>query len=149
MAVWVIGCYALLAWLAVRRIRKKPDDPEPDPEPDTDFQLLSLREMTAAAKTIADTAGDLENLLTDLQTTGEDYCKTVELHWTAPDGNHSCSIYCTGDNAETDAMILIVQRQIAGYRQSLSRLCSEMAHTTRHVQNGVQIDLYKAGDRYG
>lgn len=153
MGVWVIGCYALLIWLAVRRIRKSRQDPEPEepdeaPDPDPyDFRLMNLKEKTAAAKQAADAAGELENLLTDLQTVGQnEYIKAVDLCWTDHDGRHSCTIYCAGDDAETDAVMLLVQRQARAQRKILALLCQELQRSTRHVQNGVQISP-RAGDR--
>lgn len=153
MGVWVIGFYALLTWLAVRKIRKDREATAEDPEPDTaedpdpyDFRLLNVREKAAAAKEAADAAGDLENLLTDLSTTGQNnYIKAVDLCWSDQNGRHTCTIYCAGDDAETDAITLIVQRQVRAQRKMLALLCAELNHSTRHVQNGVQIS--RAGDR--
>lgn len=153
MGVWVVGFYALLVWLAVRRIRQSREDPEPEepdeaPDPDPyDFRLMNLKEKTAAAKQAADAAGELENLLTDLQTVGQnEYIKAVDLCWTDHDGRHSCTIYCAGDDAETDAVMLLVQRQVRAQRKMLALLCAELNNSTRHVQNGVQISP-RAGDR--
>lgn len=153
MGVWVIGFYALLAWLAVRKIRQsrqdsEPEEPETEPDPDPyDFRLMNLKEKTAAAKQAADAAGELENLLTDLQTTGQnEYIKAVDLCWTDHDGRHTCTIYCAGDDAETDAVMLLVKRQVHAQRKLLAMLCRELEMNTRHVQNGVQISP-RAGDR--
>lgn len=153
MILWGIGFYALLIWFAVRKIREQraeqeDEEPETVPDPDPyDFRLMSVREKTAAAKQAADAAGELENLLTDLQTTGQnDYIKAVDLCWTDHDGRHCCTIYCAGDDAETEAITLLVKRQAHAQRKVLAMLCVELEHSTRHVQNGVQISP-RAGDR--
>lgn len=114
--------------------------PEKPPEPPSAYPLQNLREITAAAKLEADAAGDLEDLLTDLQQVNDDVIKILTITWTGTDGTHTERVFCSG-GSETDAMYHIAAKQLQHHKETLSALSSEMAiRAGRRAPNGAQND---------
>lgn len=142
--IGIVVFYALLAGL-VRRILKPPDDQEPPQPPDqplpyTYMQLFDVREMAAAAKIEADAAGELDGLLTMLQTCDRNLTRCIQISWQDNTGDHTETVFCSG-GSETRALMHIAYRQQATHRSQLADITQQLAQRSgRHAQNGVQND---------
>ncbi len=121
-------------------LRREPEPEEPEIEDDADYRLLTIREQAEAARITADTIGDVEDLLTDLQTCDGDHVIILQIGWIGSTGDHKIDIMCDGLNTASVCMEQIMEREVRDRKIALSRQCSELARRTRSRQNGGQIE---------
>ena len=116
-------------------------DPDPDPEEDGgDYRLLSIREQAEEARIMADTIGDVEDLITDLQTCDGEHIISLRISWIGSTGDHHVDIMCNGINTASCCMEQIMEREVRDRKIALSRQCQALANQTRRRPNGGQIE---------
>lgn len=109
---------------------------------DTEFDMLTVTEqMQTAQRTNADLIA-MEQLLTDLSTTGEDSVLCITMNWIGGDGKaYQYSLLCNGINTANEDMIEIAERESLELRYALSQQCQALAESTRSVKNCAKNDL--------
>lgn len=111
-----------------------------------DFDYLSVREQIAAAHKTADTIGDLEQLLTDLQQSCEEDITVLHMEWIGRDNEkHEYDLYCNGTDAATECMAAITECEVHDLRGLLAYQC-EAISAERHRQIYRQNGTYAIGD---
>ena len=111
-----------------------------EPEESGDYRLLSIREQAEEARIMAETIGDVEDLITDLQTCDGEHLIAIRISWMGATGNHSVDIMCDGINTASCCMEQIMEREVRDRKASLSRQCRELARGTRSRPISVQND---------
>ena len=106
-----------------------------EPEESGDYRLLSIREQAEEARIMAETIGDVEDLITDLQTCDGEHLIAIRISWMGATGNHSVDIMCDGINTASCCMEQIMEREIRDRKLALSRQCRALARGTRSVPN--------------
>lgn len=137
IVIGIVVLYLLLGGI-VRKLLM-PDDPAP-PQPPAAYPLRNLREIVAAAKLEADAAGELEDLLTDLQQCSDDVRKVVVIQWAGADGTKTERVFCSG-GSETEALYHVAAKQLSEHKQALAALSAEQAmQAGRSARNSAQND---------
>jgi hypothetical protein len=141
MRLLIAAVYVWIIYrLAKHILRREPAQEEP--EDDADYRLLTIREQAEAARIMADTIGDVEDLITDLQTCSGEYLVNIRISWVGSTGAHHVDIMCDGINTASCCMEQIMEREIHDRKVALSRQCRALARGTRSVpisgQNGTR-----------
>lgn len=111
---------------------------EPEPEESGDYRLLTIREQAEEARIMADTIGDVEDLITDLQTCDGEHIITVRISWIGSTGDHHVDIMCNGINPASCCIEEIMEREVIDRKRALSRQCRALANQTRRRPISVQ-----------
>lgn len=114
-----------------RTLLHREQEPEQEPEDGGDYRLLSIREQAEEARIMADTIGDVEDLITDLQTCDGEHIITVRISWIGSTGDHHVDIMCNGINTASCCMEQIMEREVRDRKLALSRQCRALANQTR------------------
>lgn len=131
MRLLIIAVYIAVV-VKMWRAHLRPDpDPEQEPEDGGDYRLLSIREQAEEARIMADTIGDVEDLITDLQTCDGEHIITVRISWIGSTGDHHVDIMCNGINTASCCMEQIMEREVRDRKLALSRQCRALANQTR------------------
>lgn len=118
-----------------RTLLHREPEQEPEPEESCDYRLLTIREQAEEARIMADTIGDVEDLITDLQTCSGEHLVSIRISWVGGTGEHHVDIMCDGINTASCCMEQIMEREIRDRKLALSRQCRALARGTRSVPN--------------
>lgn len=134
MAILIAAVYvAVLVKLWRTHLHREPEQ-EQEPEDGGDYRLLSIREQAEEARIMADTIGDVEDLITDLESCDGEHIITVRISWIGATGDHHVDIMCNGINTASCCMEQIMEREVRDRKLALSRQCRALANQTRRRQ---------------
>lgn len=137
--VLVFAVAVALAFLFADSMKPKPVPEEPTEEETPDFEYLTVREQMQKAQETSDALGDMEQLVTDLETCSTDDIKVLHVEWLGEDGrNHEYDLYADGSNTVTECITAIAEREIAELRRSLAYQCAALKKRTRRAKNCAQ-----------
>jgi hypothetical protein len=138
----VIAVYVWAFW----KFTHQPETAEEEEE-ETDFEFLTVREQIAAAKETADSLGDMEQLLTDMQLCSEDDVLVLHLEWVGRDNeHHAYDLYCNGSDTATECVAEIAAREAHDIRGTLAYQCSTLANNARSRKNSRKNDGETIGE---
>lgn len=143
-----VAAIAILAWVVYFCVvvwKKTRYEPE---EECTDFDLMTAREKVENVREISDAIYDLEQMETDL-----DCCnprtnvKAITLCWLGEDDeNHQYTLFCDGEDTNTEALKRIVRREIHDLRAEFSYKTAVLSECTRSGQNSGQNVRFPKGE---
>lgn len=144
-----LSLYAAVGIKLLRSYRRQdPEEEEPEEEP-TAFEYLTVREQIAAAKTLSDKIGEMEQLQTDLIESTPDDLLCVHLEWIGRDGAaHAYDLMCSGSDTASEGLAAAAERESYMLRGTLSRQCATLSASTRRTQNGTQNEWKRRGEWY-
>ncbi|MBO7275333.1 MAG: hypothetical protein J6V15_03050 [Clostridia bacterium] len=142
-----LSLYAAVGIKLLRSYRRQePEEEEPEEEP-TAFEYLTVREQIAAAKTLSDKIGEMEQLQTDLVESTPDDLLCVHLEWIGRDGAaHAYDLMCSGSDTASDGLTAAAERESYMLRGTLSRQCATLSAATQRTQNGTQNEWECKGE---
>lgn len=141
MRLLIAAVYVWIIYrLAKHILRREPAQEEPEEE--ADYRLLTIREQAEAARIMADTIGDVEDLITDLQSCDGEHLVAVQISWIGATGSHQVDIMCDGINTASVCMEQIMEREVRDRKAALSRQCRDLARGTRSRRNSGQIERW-------
>lgn len=126
----------LLCWFFIKTMQPKREEEQEEEDEPPDFEYLTVREQLATAKATSDALGDMEQLITDMETCSEDNIKVIHIEWLGEDDkNHSYDLYADGSNTVTECIEAIAEREQAELRRTLAYQCSVLSKHTRSMKN--------------
>lgn len=133
---------ALIVYLAMRRYQSDRSE-----EPDTDFACFTVREQLAIANRTAETLGEAEQLITDMQESRAEDVMMLHIEWIGRDAQqHEITLGCDGYNTATACMIEIGEREVNDLKNELACQCAILSDCGRHRQKRGQIDAVRRGE---
>lgn len=143
-----LSVYAMIGIKLLRSYRRKEEPEEPEPETD-DFAFLTVREQLAAANTVADKIGEMEQLQTDLTECTPDDLLTIHIEWIGRDNEcHAYDLLCNGSDTASESLAAAAARESHMLRRVLSRQCAVLSGIGRSTQNDMQNDDKPEGEWY-
>ena len=135
VSFFALVAYAVIGFLIIRSVRRKEEEEEPD-----DFEYLTVREQIAAAKTVSDKIGDLEQLRTDLTESTPDDVLSVRIEWIGRDNTaHTYDLICTGYDTASECLAEAAARESHLLRQELAKQCAALERSTQNdTQNSTK-----------
>lgn len=142
-----LALYAAIGIKLLRSYRQQdPEEEEPEEDP-TAFEYLTVREQIAAAKTLSDKIGEMEQLQTDLVESTPDDLLCVHLEWIGRDCSaHAYDLMCSGSDTASEGLTAAAERESYILRGTLSRQCATLSAATRRTQNGTQNEWKCRGE---
>ena len=122
-------------------------DAEESEEPESGFAFLTVREQLAAANTVADKIGEMEQLQTDIAESTPEDLLTVHMEWIGRDNKqHAYDLLCTGTDTASESLTAAAERESYMLREVLSRQCSALSGAERRTQNETQNEEKPEGE---
>jgi len=138
----LIAAVYIAAIVKIGRALLRREPVQEEPEESGDYRLLTIREQAEAARIMADTIGDVEDLITDLQTCDGEHLIAMQISWIGATGSHQVDIMCDGINTASVCMEQIMEREVRDRKAALSRQCRDLARGTRSRRNSGQIERW-------
>lgn len=113
----------------------------------TEFELATVNEKFALVEGTRKKLNDMEQLLTDIDTSCADHVKAVRLSWLGDDDNmHEYDLYLNGNNTSTECMRDIVEREIFELRGTISWQIAELEKAATGWKYCAQNDAVRGAD---
>lgn len=135
---FIVLCVLIIAVIFARRARASVHR--------DDFEYLTVREQLAIANNTADTIAELEQLCTDMESSGRDDVMMLHLEWVGRDNeSHAIDIACDGTNTCTESMIEICECEIHDQKNELAHQLAILSGEGRSRRNSRQYKRYSEG----
>ena len=110
-----------------------------------DFDLAGMNEKLNIADETRKGLNAMEELATDIQTSSPDLQIVIHLTWVSHDGEpREYDLYIDGCNTASDAMNMIIEREINDLRTALAYECAALSYETRSRKSDRKNVIQKA-----